>query len=431
MQYFSTNKQSNPVSFEAALMQGLAPDGGLYFPRSFPRLPDSFFENLGERSLTEIGFEVARHFVDGEVEDGDLKGLLENALSFEIPVVEVESGIHTLELFHGPTRSFKDVGARFMSRLMGHFNRDADREITVLVATSGDTGSAVANGFLGVEGVRVALLFPKGKVSPIQEAQMTTLGQNVQALEVDGTFDDCQRMVKAAFVDAELMERFRLTSANSINIGRLIPQSFYYHHAVGQMKASGALAKGEKPVICVPSGNFGNLTAGLIAEQMGLDVDRWVAATNANSVVPEYLEHGEFKPRPSVRTVSNAMDVGNPSNFARMMELFGDVEAMRGRISGCFFDDVATMDCLAEVRERSGYLMDPHGAVGYLGLQAKADSKGLFLETAHPAKFGEAIEEKLGTQVELPIDLAACLGKEPLAEQIGAQPKDLKEWLMG
>ena len=373
---------------------------------------------------------VASHFVGDEVGEDVLRALVEEVLSFQIPLVEVEPGIFSLELFHGPTRSFKDVGARFMSRMMGHFNRGADREILVLVATSGDTGSAVANGFLGVEGVEVALLFPRGQVSPIQEAQMTTLGQNVRALEVEGTFDDCQRMVKAAFVDPDLKARFQLSSANSINVGRLIPQSFYYHHAVGQLRDMLGPDGAGDPVFCVPSGNFGNLTAGLIAERMGLGVASWIAATNANSVVPEYLQSGDFSPRPSVQTVSNAMDVGNPSNFARMEELFGGVAEMGLRLGGYSFSDAETMSALADVYGRCGYLMDPHGAVGYLGLGRVRDRPGIFLETAHPAKFSEAIEEKLGEKVPLPEDLEACLALPRLSERIGGSAEDLKAWLM-
>lgn len=429
MQFYSTQGQAPAVSFQEALMQGLAPDGGLYFPTEIPQLPKDFFESLPQKSLSEIGIEVSQAFLGEEIDSGALRHLLEDALNFEIPLVEVENGIYTLELFHGPTRSFKDVGARFMSRMMGHFNRGNKREITVLVATSGDTGSAVANGFLGVEGVKVALLFPKGKVSPIQEAQMTTLGQNVSALEVEGTFDDCQRMVKAAFVDPELIRQRRLTSANSINIGRLIPQSFYYHYAVARLQA---LAGAEVPAnICVPSGNFGNLTAGLIAERMGLGIAHWIAGTNANSVVPEYLEAGQFRPRASVKTVSNAMDVGNPSNFARMQELFPEVSAMRERLSGFSFGDQETMEVLEKVHRRTGYLMDPHGAVGYLALQAAGKSgAGIFLETAHPAKFGEAIEKQLGEPVVLPEDLAACLQRERKSEAISASIADLKAWLL-
>ncbi|MEM7035410.1 MAG: threonine synthase [Bacteroidota bacterium] len=429
MQYYSTNGQVPSASFQEALFRGLAPDGGLYMPSSIPQLPEGFFEELHTKTLPEIGTAVAGHFVEDEIPGADLEALVGEAMNFEIPLVNVEEQTHTLELFHGPTRSFKDVGARFMSRAMGWFNRGGGREVTVLVATSGDTGSAVANGFLGVEGVRVVLLYPSGKVSHIQEQQLTTLGQNITALEVEGVFDDCQRMVKAAFVDQELSQALRLTSANSISIGRLIPQSFYYFHAVGQ------LGKGaEPPVICVPSGNFGNLTGGLIAHRMGLDVARFVAATNANAVVPDYLASGEFQPRPSVRTLSNAMDVGNPSNFVRMLELFDhDVDKMRATIQGHAFDDRMTMHMLAFTQKRTGYLMDPHGAVGLLGLlKSRGDHHGpeIFLETAHPAKFGDVIEEHLGEPVPLPDDLAVCLQKTKQTVKVGSRNEDLKAFLM-
>ncbi|MEM6269185.1 MAG: threonine synthase [Bacteroidota bacterium] len=429
MKFYSTNRNTVSVSFREALFRGLAPDGGLYFPETIPPLPAGFFRELPHLSLPEIGTRVVANLVQEEVPEAELARLMAEVLNFPIPLVEVEADRYSLELFHGPTRSFKDVGARFMSRMMGWFNQGAAQEVTVLVATSGDTGSAVANGFLGVPGVRVVLLYPSGMVSQIQEMQLTTLGQNVTALEVAGVFDDCQAMVKAAFVDPEITARVRLTSANSINIGRLIPQSIYYYHALAQLPDAAPA-----PVICVPSGNFGNLCGGLIAWKTGLPVRRFIAATNANAVVPEYLASGEFQPRATVRTLSNAMDVGNPSNFARMLELFGgQVTAMRKMISGHGFGDRVTMDALAEVKDRTRYLMDPHGAVGFLGLDAEDLEPGvpaIFLETAHPAKFAGAIEDKLGETVPLPDDLAACLTREKQAISIGNTPADLKEFLL-
>lgn len=429
MNYYSTNHIAPSVSFRDGLFRGLAPDGGLYFPEDIPLLPDGFFQEMRGMSLPEIGARVASNLIQEEVPKAEMATLMEEVLNFPIPLVRVEEDIYTLELTHGPTRSFKDVGARFMSRMMGWFNRGESQEVTVLVATSGDTGSAVANGFLGVPGVRVVLLYPSGMVSRIQEMQLTTLGQNIVALEVNGVFDDCQAMVKAAFNDADIRAKLQLTSANSINLGRLIPQSIYYYHAVSQLPIGQ-----ENPVFSIPSGNFGNLCGGMIAWKTGLPVHRFIAATNANSVVPEYLASGQFSPRATVPTLSNAMDVGNPSNFARMLEVFGqDVEAMRGMISGYSFDDAQTMKTLAEVFNKTGYLMDPHGAVGYLGLKSEArlqGKPGIFLETAHPAKFGGAIEKEAGIQVPVPEDLAACLNKEKRSIRIGNQPGDLKAFLL-
>lgn len=429
MKYYSTNQQAPRVSFREGLLQGLAPDKGLYHPESIPSLPASFFAGLPGKGLAEIGIEVASQFVSDDIPEAALVNLVEDVFQFDVPLVHVEDNMHSLELFHGPTLSFKDVGARFMARCVGFFNRQETQEVTVLVATSGDTGSAVANGFLGVEGVNVVILYPSGKVSHIQEQQLTTLGQNITALEVQGTFDDCQAMVKAAFVDPDLRQKLRLTSANSISLGRLIPQSFYYFYAVAQLDEQ------DNPVtICVPSGNFGNLTAGLIGKHMGLKVDQYIAATNANDPVPEYLRTGTYRPRPSVSTVSNAMDVGDPSNFARMLELYDhDPQKMGADIKGFSFEDGHTLENLEKVYKRSGYLMDPHGSVAHLGLQkGRTATNGveIFLETAHPAKFKDVIEDNLDIAVEIPEGLKACLAKEKVAVSIRKGFPSLKEYLM-
>ncbi len=430
MIFQSTRNNSPAASFKEALLNGLAPDGGLYLPEFIPTLDADFFVGLEGKSLQDIGFEVARQYVGGEIPEGELRPLIEDVLSFEIPLVEVSPGISSLELFHGPTMSFKDVGARFMSRCISHLDRNADKEVTVLVATSGDTGSAVANGFWGVEGINVIILYPKGKVSHIQEQQLTTMGGNVTALEINGVFDDCQALVKQAFGDKSLRKKLRLTSANSINIGRLIPQSFYYFYAVSQLEDPL-----EPVAFCVPSGNFGNLTAGLMAKRMGLPVARFIAATNANDIVPQYLATGEYHPRPSVKTLSNAMDVGKPSNFERMLNLYGDsVDAMKSDISGFHYSDRETMECVAEVKDGINYQLDPHGAIGYLGVRDFQKSNaipGIFLETAHPAKFADVIEDQLGIKVELPSALAEIMGKEKVVVNMEADFEAFKAYLMG
>jgi len=394
MKYISTNGKSRPVTFREALLQGQAPDGGLYFPDSLPQLPDTFFSDLAGKSLQDIAVAVAKPYINGDIPDEALEHIISKALSFVIPLKEIERDLYVLELFHGPTLAFKDIGARFMAGCMAWFNRNEGREVTILVATSGDTGSAVANGFLGVEGTRVIILYPKGKVSEVQEKQFTTLGHNITALEVNGTFDDCQKLVKTAFTDPELAHRLNLSSANSINMGRLLPQSFYYYYGWSQLGD-----RHVKPLICVPSGNFGNLTAGLMASRTGLPVDGFVAATNVNRVVPEYLETGIFTPRPSVQTFSNAMDVGNPSNLTRIMYMYNhNVKEIRKNIQGFSADDEQTMEAIADVYARTGYILDPHSAIGYLGLKhfLPEDRPGIFLSTAHPAKFGEVVKEVTG-----------------------------------
>jgi threonine synthase len=364
MNYYSTNNPTHKVSLKEAVLKGLAYDNGLYMPEAIPVLPKSFFDLLPEKSFQQIAFEVANAFLKDDVPTAELKRIIEHTISFDAPLIELEKNVFTLELFHGPTLAFKDFGARFMSQLLGYFAKEEKREIVILVATSGDTGSAVANGFLGVPGTKVVVLYPSGKVSDTQEKQFTTLGQNITALEVDGSFDDCQRLVKEAFLDEELTTKFFLTSANSINIARLIPQSFYYFYAWSRLKEKSNV------VFSVPSGNFGNLTAGLIAKRMGLPIRHFVASTNINDIVPEYLRTGHFNPKSSQSTISNAMDVGNPSNFARMMDLYqNDHEKLKSDVLGFDFSDAETQTTMCEVFARSKYIIDPHGAVGYLGLK--------------------------------------------------------------
>lgn len=403
MKFYSTNNKNQKVDLKQAVTQGLAPDNGLYMPEHIPALPASFFADLPTMSFQEMAFSVARHILQGEVGEDELRRIITHTIAFDAPLVSIEENIFALELFHGPTMAFKDFGARFMSQLLGHFAREQSREIVVLVATSGDTGSAVANGFLGVDGVRVVVLYPSGKVSDIQERQFTTLGQNITALEVDGTFDDCQALVKTAFLDSDLQQKFFLTSANSINIARLIPQSFYYFYAYSKLAA-----KNRPVVFSIPSGNFGNLTGALLAQKMGLPISTLIAATNLNDVVPAYLNNQVFEPRASRQTISNAMDVGNPSNFARMQDLFNhDYEALKGAIKGYAFTDEETRAAMRHVYATNQYVLDPHGAVGYLGLKKyllndESNALGVFLETAHPAKFKDVVEETLSQAVAIP-----------------------------
>lgn len=429
MKYFSTNNTDIRYSFKEAVIKGLAPDKGLFFPVSIPKLEDDFFKRLPGLSLPEIGFEVARHFIGDDISDTDLRKITEEVLNFPIPVVPVEDGVNTLELFHGPTCAFKDVGARFMSRCLSAFAKQDQEEVTILVATSGDTGSAVANGFLGVEGVNVIILYPAGKVSKIQEQQLTTMGQNITALEVDGTFDDCQALVKTAFGDDDLNAKLSLTSANSINIARLLPQSFYYFYAWAQLQPTD-----KKVVFSVPSGNYGNLTGGLLAKQMGLPIDSFVASANINKVVPDYLSTGKYEPKASVQTISNAMDVGAPSNFARMMELYQEKHSdIIKDVRGACFSDMETQDAIADVYNRNKYILDPHGAVGYLGLKKYLNTEsevGVFLETAHPAKFKETVEKVLDIEIQVPNYLQECLGKEKKSILINKEFSDFKSFLL-
>jgi len=406
MNFYSTNNKSQKVSLRDAVIQGLAPDNGLYMPESITPLPKGFFDNISQMSFQDIAFEVAHNLLQDDLLDVELRHIVEHTLQFDAPLVPVEDQVYALELFHGPTMAFKDFGARFMSQLLGYYARQQDREVTILVATSGDTGSAVANGFLGVPGTRVIVLYPSGKVSDVQEKQFTTLGQNITALEVAGTFDDCQRLVKQAFLDNDLRRKHFLTSANSINIARLIPQSFYYFYAYSR------LPDHKRPVVfSVSSGNFGNLTGGLLAQRMGLPVDKFVASTNINDSVPVYLQTARFTPHASRQTISNAMDVGNPSNFARMQDLFGGShDALAKAIAGYVFTDQQTEEAMRSVYKASGYVLDPHGAVGYLGLKKHLERRkepihGIFLETAHPGKFLEVVESVLQTQIPLPATL--------------------------
>jgi threonine synthase len=410
MNYYSTNNKTTSISLQEAVIQGLAPDNGLYMPERIPVLSSDFFEALPGMPFRDIAFEVAKNLIGEDLPVNELKRIVDHTIQFDAPVVPIEEDIYALELYHGPTLAFKDFGARFMSQLLGYFAKEKKSEITILVATSGDTGSAVANGFLGVPGTHVIVLYPAGKVSDIQEKQFTTLGQNITAVEVTGTFDDCQRLVKQAFLDKDLNNELFLTSANSINIARLIPQSFYYFYAYAQLQQK------NKPVVfAVPSGNFGNLTGGLLAKRMGLPIKQFVAATNANDIVPEYLQTRLFNPRPSKQTISNAMDVGNPSNFARMMDLYeNSYEKLSADITGYAFTDEETQQAMKYIFRETNYIMDPHGAVGYLGLKKYKASlennfSGIFLETAHPGKFKDVVEDVLKQAVSLPPALTKFL----------------------
>lgn len=431
MQLYSTNSPTLRASFREALFQGLPADNGLYMPVHIPDMPDSFMSEVHQYTFQEIAFRIARQLIGDEMPEPDLWHIIQNSVTFPAPVVPLDTNTAILELFHGPSLAFKDFGARFMAQTMSYFNRGEDQDLNILVATSGDTGGAVAAGFLQTPGIRVVILYPSGKVSPLQEKQLTTLGHNIVALEVAGTFDDCQALVKQAFLDATLREHLRLSSANSINIARLIPQVFYYWESYKQV-----YRENKQVVFTVPSGNFGNLTAGLIAQKMGLPVQHFVAATNANDVVPEYLQAGTFRPRESVRTLSNAMDVGNPSNFVRMLDLHSSMwNILRSHVSGFAFSDAQTRTAMREVYARHGYLLDPHGAVGYLAWkayreQAQSNALGIVLETAHPAKFLEDVEEILGTQVEVPEVLAALRHREKQAVQMPADYAAFREWLL-
>lgn len=431
MKYYSTNKQASDATLEEAVVRGLAGDKGLYMPREIKPLPASFYDEIENLSFQEIAYRVADAFFGEDVPADVLKQIVYDTLSFDAPVVKVKDNIYSLELFHGPTLAFKDVGGRFMARLLGYFIRkEGKKQVNVLVATSGDTGSAVANGFLGVEGIHVYVLYPKGKVSEIQEKQFTTLGQNITAIEVDGTFDDCQALVKNAFMDEELKAHMQLTSANSINVARFLPQAFYYFYAYAQMKKQG---KADNLVICVPSGNFGNITAGLFGKRMGLPVKRFIAANNRNDIFYQYLKTGVYTPRPSVATIANAMDVGDPSNFARILDLYGGShEAISGEISGETYTDEQIRETVQKAYEETGYLLDPHGACGYRALAEglKPGETGVFLETAHPAKFLQTVEAIIGTKVDIPEKLQAFMRG---TKQSVPMPKDFasfKAYLM-
>ena len=429
MKYYSTNHKSSDVTLRDAVVRGLAPDRGLYMPERLNKLSKEFFDNIDKMTFQEMSFEVAKAFFGEDIPADDLKKIVYDTLAFPTPVVKVDDNIYSLELFHGPTLAFKDVGARFMARLLGYFNKEEKQLVNVLVATSGDTGSAVANGFLGVEGVHVYVLYPKGKVSPIQECQFTTLGKNITAVEVDGVFDDCQALVKNAFMDAELNQRMKLTSANSINVARFLPQAFYYFNAYAQMKAMG---KADNLVICVPSGNFGNITAGLFGWFMGLPVKRFIAANNANDIFYNYLQTGVYSPKPSVQTLANAMDVGDPSNFARVLALYGGSHKdIAGHIGGATYTDNQIKETLKECYERTGYLLDPHGTCGYRALreQLQPGEYGVFLETAHPAKFKEKVDAITGGDVEIPARLQAFMKGTKQSVEISKDYADFREFL--
>lgn len=429
MLYRSTNNPSHRVDLKEAILRSLPPDNGLYMPESLPVLGNEFWNNYRHLSFQEIGHAVAEAFFGDDIPADALQEIVDGTLAFDAPVVTLGAGDHILELFHGPTLAFKDFGARFMARLMAWLTRDDDRMLTVLVATSGDTGGAVASAFHHVPGTRVVILYPRGKVSGLQEKQLTALGGNITALEVDGSFDDCQALVKSAFLDRELSENLNLTSANSINLARLVPQSFYYIHAARQLPG------GHKPVFVVPSGNFGNLTAGLLAMKLGLPVEHFVAATNRNDVVPEYLHTGNYQPRPSEPTISNAMDVGAPSNFVRMQALFGGSwEDMKQRISGMWFDDEQTRAAIREVMANYGYPIDPHGAVGWLAARRwraqHPHSSTITLETAHPAKFPDVMDAELGVgTVGIPERLAVLASREKIAIPMTRHSDTFHQWL--
>ena len=436
MQYYSTNQQAPMATLEKAVVKGLAEDRGLYMPERIKALPQSFFDNIHQLTFREIACEVADAFFGEDVPREDLHKIVCDTLSFDVPAVRVTDRIYSLELFHGPTLAFKDVGARFMARLLGYFNAkgqqvgDAKGRVNVLVATSGDTGSAVANGFLGVPGIHVYVLYPKGKVSPIQECQFTTLGQNITALEVDGVFDDCQALVKSAFMDAELNAHMKLTSANSINVARFLPQSFYYFYAYAQMKKLGLA---DELVVCVPSGNFGNICSALFGVKMGLPIKRFIAANNANDIFYNYLQTGRYEPKASVQTIANAMDVGDPSNFARIYELYHkDHAAICRDISGATYSDEQIAQTMRECLEQTGYQLDPHGACGYRALQEglREQETGIFLETAHPAKFKGVVDSICGGDVAIPAKLAAFMKGQKQSVEIGKDFEGFKKFLM-
>ncbi len=430
MKYYSTRHIAPIASLQEAVIKGLAPDRGLYMPEKINRLPADFFNKIGNLSLTDIAKIVAEKFFGEDIDKEKLDTIVIEALNFDIPLKKVEEGIYVLELFHGPTFAFKDVGARFMSRMLSYFVKEQHHEnLKVLVATSGDTGSAVANGFLGVEGIQVFVLYPSGKVSEIQEAQFTTLGQNIVALEINGTFDDCQALVKSAFMDEELNRKMYLTSANSINIARFLPQSIYYFYAYAQL---GKQQPVDNVVVSVPSGNLGNLAAGLFAKRMGLPVKRFIAANNRNDVFFQYLDTGNYEPRASIQTIANAMDVGAPSNFERILDLYDQShEAIKQDISGNTYSDVEIKNTIRTVYEKTGYLLDPHGACAYQALKdgKKPDETGVFLATAHPAKFKETVEECIGQDVEVPDRLSAFMQRKKQAFQLSNDYNAFKKTL--
>ncbi len=431
MQYYSLQHKAPKVSFQEAVIKGIAPDKGLYFPEKITPLPDSFFQSIGNYSDQEIAYRAISQFVGKEIEEESLRKIISETIDFDFPVVRLSENLSTLELFHGPTLAFKDVGARFMARCLGHFAEVSEKkqDVTVLVATSGDTGGAVANGFLGVDGVKVVILYPSGKVSDIQEKQLTTLGKNITALEVDGTFDVCQTMVKTAFLDEDITKKRRLTSANSINVARWLPQAFYFLFAYKQLKST------SKPLVfSVPSGNFGNICAGMIAHKLGMPVSQFIASVNSNDVVPRFMKNGKYEPKQSIATISNAMDVGDPSNFIRIRELFNNnFNAISEILTSYSFNDFETREAIKELYKRYNYIADPHGAVGYLGLRnyltENPEIQGVFLETAHPVKFLDVVEDSISRKIELPEGISELIQKKKQAIAI-KNYSEFKKYMM-
>lgn len=430
MLYYSTNHKSPCVDFKQATINGQAPDMGLYFPVSIPQVSEKFIDNIGQFSNEEIALTVIKDYIGDSIPKNELSAIVSETINFEFPLVQIEKKIFSLELFHGPTLAFKDVGARFMSRCLGYFVQNDNKKVTVLVATSGDTGGAVANGFYNVEGVDVIILYPSGKVSSVQELQLTTLGKNITAIEINGTFDDCQQLVKKVFTDEDLNQKLFLTSANSINVARWLPQQFYYFFAYKQWHA-----KNHAPVISVPSGNFGNICAGLLAHRSGLPVQHFIAACNANDVVHQYLETEKYATKKSVATLSNAMDVGNPSNFVRILELFNrEFGSLKNVLSSYSITDEETKAVIKKVYRNHQYLLDPHGAVGYLGLKQYLKQHpgyhGLFLETAHPVKFYDVVEPVIDSKVPMPPAIKDLLGQKMVRQNMGVEYKNFKEYLL-
>ncbi|MCF8262218.1 MAG: threonine synthase [Melioribacteraceae bacterium] len=431
MNYYSTNNVKAKFTFKEAVVHGLAPDGGLYMPELIPPLQKDFIKNLKNYLFEEIAFEIAKGFVDEEINNSDLSDIIKSSINFPAPIHKLSDSTFILELFHGPTLAFKDFGARFMARTMSHFVKDSKDELNILVATSGDTGSAVANGFYNAEGINVYILYPSGKVSESQEKQLTTMGGNITALEINGTFDDCQRIVKEAFVDSELTEKLNLSSANSINISRLLPQSFYYFEAFKQLPP-----KFEKAVFCVPSGNLGNLTAGLFAKKMGLPIEYFISATNSNSVFTEFINSGRYAPRESIKTFSNAMDVGTPSNLDRIKRLYqNDIEKMRCEIKSSSHSDPDTLSNIKRIYEKHNYILDPHGSVGYLAMEKFSNNSSLntakiLLETAHHSKFLDVVEQAVNKKLELHPTLRESFSKEKISTQLSNKYSVFKEYLI-
>lgn len=431
MLYYSTNGIAPKSTLKDAVVKGLASDKGLFMPEKIQSLPKAFFNNIAEMSLQDIGYVVANTLFGQDIDSDKLQQIVNETLNFDIPLVHVDANKYSLELFHGPTLAFKDVGARFMARLLGYFNNNSNKNVNVLVATSGDTGSAVANGFLNVPGVKVFVLYPKGKVSKIQESQFTTLGANITAIEVSGTFDDCQALVKNAFMDEELNQKLYLTSANSINVARFLPQMFYYFYAYAQLAKMGKQL--DNIVISVPSGNFGNITAGLIGKRMGLPIKRFIAANNKNDIFYNYLQTGVYSPKPSIATIANAMDVGDPSNFARILDLYhNDWNAIKAEISGCTYTDEEISETLKETYNKTGYLLDPHGAVAYRSLLEGLNENeiGVFLETAHPAKFKDTVENIINAEVAIPSKLATFMKGKKSTVKMSSAFSSFKKYLM-